>query len=138
MNYFLSWNFSCFSLRSTTQLPPQLGIIECRCLFNDVFEANVYFFSIFSVYLFARRSCHKSKRRQLIRPLGRNSYTLFLSYTPTPRVLRSLANNVSDQIVSVTYLIYVNCTLLLTIICKFCSVPRIGCNQKSKRNCKTE
>ena len=58
----------------------------------DAFEAKVeFFFShiLIQLYLFVRSSCHWSKRRQLMGPLGHNSYTpyssdLFTSFQVEP------------------------------------------------------
>ena len=74
-------------------LPPYLGeIIECRCLFSLMYlRQTLNFFShiLIQLYLFVRSSCHCSKRRQLMGPLGHNSYTpyssdLFTSFQVEP------------------------------------------------------
>ena len=72
-------------------------------------------------------------------PFGPNSYTLeIFPQASNPSSTLHLGKHVSDRIGTVTNLIYVSCTLLLTILGKFSSVPRIGCNIKTKGNCKTE
>ena len=112
-----TWNFETYK------------IIECRCFFNLMSVLYSYVGAVISPR--EGNSCDHWFTIHI-----RYSFHLLLRFFymfPTLRVLCSLAINVSDQIVSVTNWIYVNCTLLLTN-----SVLRMGCNQKTEPNCRPE